>query len=837
MASTLAGYLYRKINKTDDVGMDVRGLEIVKPLIAKGRDQKQQQILRMTATAERPLKLVKISYNSVSPDGGLGDLHATCSVEFGDTKSWLADWSRLAYLFRSRIDVMVEGAKAGRYQTLNRQKAYERFSSFVVYDKRYHGMKEVILDKKAFEATSVLEFQASEDEGDFEINPHFIDNISHLSGFILNGADTVDPKRQVYVSHGWESLKVARPLSGRTSYRNYVKMHSGPKQTMSGDVYVFDGENMVALISGVKFQAIPRSLINRLLPPIKGAASYPAQPSSILSGAVAHSSPLEKSESPTQPSSILGKNSHDFTAPTPQPQDANASIVNDYMGIISEELGLDPSELHDGASFGDIGLDSLMSLTITGRIREELDLDIPTSLFIENHTLGKAKAAILKIAGGLPDTTAPNSGMAAIITTDHSNTIADISPRSTILDCSTQDLTEKLFDIISEELGVERSELLEMIDFADVGIDSLMSLTITGRVREELDLSIPTSFFMDYPTIREARSFIEALNPSGSTTSDSGSNDITPPASSVTSASSPVFGSAKTPDFDLEVQENGQSSPSATSILLQGNPKTASTTLFLLPDGSGSAASYASLPTIASTVCVFGLNCPFMKTPADYTNGIEGVAAQYLAEIKRRQSDGPYCLGGWSAGGVLAYQVACLLLETGGKIERLMLVDSPCPINLEPLPSSLFHHIDSLGLLGTQATTPDWLIPHFEMSVKNLRDFIPYPMEPDEAPKTLIIWALNGLIPDGGDERFPRSREEPKSVKFLLDSRRNIGSYGWEKLVGAENITIETMEGNHFTMMRKPEVSTQALALHWISSDHLTQVDQLAILLRRALGL
>lgn len=806
---TLAGHIYRKINKTGDIGMDVRALEITKPLIAKGRDQKQQQILRMTAAAERPLKLVRISYNSVSADGSLGDLHATCSVEFGETKSWVEDWSRLAYLFRSRIDVLAEGAKAGRYQKMNRQLAYEGFSSFVEYDKQYHGMKEVIMDQKNFEATSILEFQSSDEEGDFEMNPHFIDNISHLSGFILNGSGAVDTQKQVYVSHGWKSLQIARPLSSRKSYRNYVKMHAGQKQTMEGDVFVFEGDEMVALIAGVKFQAISRSVIDRLLPPINGATARSSRSPTTAGTLVNGSKPLREPGILTQQDPTPMNARRDIAAPVRQPQEEYEAIVDGFKGIMAEELGLEPSELQDGASFVALGLDSLMSLSITGRIREELDLEmVPTSLFTDHPTVGEAKSAIIKLAGSLPEGCTTKAVPA---TADHIEAIEETAIGNATWDHSSEDVFEKLLFIVSEEIGIELSELFEMKDFADAGIDSLMSLTITGRVREELDLDIPTSFFASYSTIEGAKLAIDDLIgvvQTGITTPNSASKDITPARSSETSASSPIQDSVSMPDFDFEVQKLGKLSQSATSIVLQGNLKTASKTLFLLPDGSGSATSYSLLPSIAPNLCVVGLNCPFMKTPADYTNGIEGVAAQYLAEIKRRQPNGPYVLGGWSAGGVLAYAVAYQLLELDERIECLALIDSPCPINLEPLPSELLHFIDSLGLLGSKAMAPEWLIPHFEASIRNLADFMPYPMDPDEAPRTVIIWSRDGLVSESDDKQFPRSETEAKSVKFLLDDRRNLGSYGWEKLVGSRNITVDIMEGNHFTMMREPVVSS-----------------------------
>ncbi|KAH8585456.1 hypothetical protein B0O99DRAFT_696467 [Bisporella sp. PMI_857] len=939
MALTLAGYLYRKANKQeDDVGMDVRHLEIVKPLIAKGINSKEPQLVRIIATAERPIKSTKIRFCSISRDGTETDLHATCVVEYGDTKSWVEEWSRVAYLYRSRIDVLAQGSSKGKYNKISRAQAYELFSALVQYDKKYHGMKEVIIDSKNFEATSVVEFQASEYDGDFELSPYWIDNIAHLSGFVLNGSDAVDSRKTVYISHGWESLRIARPLSASKSYHTYVKMHAGAKQTMAGDVYVFEGGEMVALVGGVKFQAIPRVVLNKLLPPINGAGS--------LSKAVRDKT-TQKETSPaltkhvpkSRTAQISTRPAHNTTPPVVplRPAPTPAHLESDtFVGIIAEELGMAASELPDTAVFADIGVDSLMSLTITGRMREELDMDVPTSLFTDHATIGEAKAALSALNGNgngsiesvMPDTSGSSipgstvsdgpssefampaissdkmtdkilsiiseelgieeseligmanfadmgvdSLMSLTITgrireevdldvptsffTDYP-TISEVksavvamlgmingASRSARLAISSEnnskpsvsfatnsykshmtgassDIPDKILSIISEELGIEESELIGMANFADMGVDSLMSLTITGRAREELELDVPTSFFTDYPTISEAKTAILVLLGLG----DPSTRSATPNSSTEDNTANESIGtSLTTPDpegkarLELHLGTEGKDHPLATSILLQGSPKNASKTLFLFPDGSGSATSYAAFPSIAPDVCVYGLNCPFMKSPQDYTNGIDGVATQYLAEIRRRQEDGPYHLGGWSAGGVIAYEVAQQLLEMGEQVERLILIDSPCPIGLEPLPSSLLHFVNATGLLGT-GKTPSWLIPHFEASVANLATYMPYPMDSHRAPKTFMIWARDGFT-DSQERTYPRSASEPKSVKFLLDRRPDdFGPYGWDLLLGRENIIgINMVGGSHFTMIREPAAR------------------QLAPLLRQGLGI
>ena len=577
---------------------------------------------------------------------------------------------------------------------------------------------------------------------------------------------------------------------------------------MVGDVYVFDGEDMVALVGGVKFQAIPRSLLNKLLPPISGIADRPsAQALSPLNDVNSHSK-TEHPETVKKSALPSTKATHDPRLSTSLSQYGDSSVLAAFMSIVADELGLEPSELSDGAICVDVGLDSLMSLSITGRLREELGLDIPTSLFVDKATIGEAKSATLAVSGSKMDgrSLTENAPITDAINSDECP--QSISIEDEMSKGFTETITAKLMTAISEELGIEQSELLEMGNFADMGVDSLMSLTITGRIREEVDLDIPTSFFVDHPNINDAKTAISTLLDisSGNATPHSYTESITPNETD-TAPSTPNMDEESPVSLTIKTQIKEVDAPHATSILLSGSTKTPSKTLFLFPDGSGSATSYALLPGISSDVCVYGLNCPFMKTPAEYTSGIDGVSAQYLAEIQRRQPHGPYYLGGWSAGGILAYQVAYRLLQKGEKTERLFLIDSPCPINLEPLPSSLLHFIDSMGLLGTQRSPPAWLIPHFEALIVNLTAFAPCPMDPLEAPKTLIIWARDGLCKDPKDQTFPRSPSEAKSVKFLLGDRRDLGAQGWEKLLGEENIITMPVHGNHFTMMREPDVS------------------------------
>ena len=55
---------------------------------------------------------------------------------------------------------------------------------------------------------------------------------------------------------------------------------------------------------------------------------------------------------------------------------------------------------------------------------------------------------------------------------------------------------------------------------------------------------------------------------------------------------------------------------------------------------------------------------------------VEAMAAEYLREVKARQPDGPYCLCGYSFGGLVAFEMAQQLWESGDEMAMVALFDT-----------------------------------------------------------------------------------------------------------------------------------------------------------------
>lgn len=257
MALTIGDYLLKAHEAdTESVGMNVSEMTVTKPLIATGTGP---QLLRVSGSADWNSRLLTLSFYSVTADGKKMADHAKCDVKFEDTGSWLKDWRRDAYLVKSRIEALEHGVQQGQSNHIKRGLIYKLFGALVDYGKCYQGMQEVILNSTQLEATAKVRFQTTEREENHYFSPYWIDSLGHLAGFVMNANDGMDSKDQVFVNHGWESMRCVTPFSRGKEYQTYVKMQNIGGTMYAGSTYIFDGDNVVALYQGVKVGKHPLS--------------------------------------------------------------------------------------------------------------------------------------------------------------------------------------------------------------------------------------------------------------------------------------------------------------------------------------------------------------------------------------------------------------------------------------------------------------------------------------------------------------------------------------------------------------------------------------------------
>jgi hypothetical protein len=201
-------------------------------------------------------------------------------------------------------------------------------------------------------------------------------------------------------------------------------------------------------------------------------------------------------------------------------------------------------------------------------------------------------------------------------------------------------------------------------------------------------------------------------------------------------------------------------------------------------------------------------------------------------------------IGGWSLGGVYAYETCRQLVDAGEKIRGLIMIDSRVP---KPLPDMLeptMELLEQAGLfIGIKRNgKPDAPMSlttrqHLLSCVKALRLYDPRPFETDNRPaSTFIIWAKYGLfeVIGGGpkDTTGDAAAEETttdamqgddRDLKSWFYAKRNaFGPNGWDMLVRDEP-ECHAMDSDHFSMVNVPQVSLKpSLSNYLIRSDFVT---------------
>ena len=90
--------------------------------------------------------------------------------------------------------------------------------------------------------------------------------------------------------------------------------------------------------------------------------------------------------------------------------------------------------------------------------------------------------------------------------------------------------------------------------------------------------------------------------------------------------------------------------------------------------------------------------------PAAYTR-VEDIAAHYLSEIRTVQPTGPYFLGGYCFGGMLAFEIAQQLRKQGDQVALLVLLT----------PSRLIHDVGAFDSLKKDASLPKEISRHLQI--------------------------------------------------------------------------------------------------------------------------
>jgi|GEM_PF-937530 len=204
---------------------------------------------------------------------------------------------------------------------------------------------------------------------------------------------------------------------------------------------------------------------------------------------------------------------------------------------------------------------------------------------------------------------------------------------------------------------------------------------------------------------------------------------------------------------------------------------------------------------------------------------IEEMATHYLNEMKTVQPHGPYFLGGWSMGGVVAFEIAQQIRMQGEQVGLLALLDSRAPA-----PPPEISEIDELLLMHSFAQDLGLDLKSIRFSESELErlgpdeqltylfacarasNILPPDLELDQLQRLYELFKINrgamlGYMPQSKLDRITLLRTEEYSTP-----NGQMGAAGW-KSFATEGVEVHVVPGNHFNMVREPFVKALASQL------------------------
>ncbi|KAL3495264.1 hypothetical protein BJX62DRAFT_233590 [Aspergillus germanicus] len=424
---TLAGYLYKNLvkgGKSSD--MNMTNLVVLRSLVAQ-KNTKKPQYIRVTTDINT--NVAELTWQNILNDGTADEPFASANIYYDDSSEWLKSWTPSTHLDQGRIEALESLAEKGIANRFNHSMAYLPFANNLVdYAEKYRGMQSVVLHE--LEAFADIKL-TTEKSGTWTIPPSFSDSVAHLAGFVMNVSDAIDTKANYCVTPGWRSLQFAKPLVAGAKYRSYVKMIQSDEDptVYFGDVYIMQGGVIIGMCGGIQFRRFPRILLNRFFtaPEEAGAVSHAAAsatpapkakaqlqlPPAAAAPAPVATAVVATSVSATTPAPTLVPVPTPIPASAPEPvKQSNPSVsatdavpaatgeTNSVAAkaliLIAKEAALELSDLTDDASFANLGVDSLLSLVISEKFREELGVTVTGSLFLEYPTIGDLRSWLLE---------------------------------------------------------------------------------------------------------------------------------------------------------------------------------------------------------------------------------------------------------------------------------------------------------------------------------------------------------------------------------------------------------------------------------------------------------
>ena len=213
------------------------------------------------------------------------------------------------------------------------------------------------------------------------------------------------------------------------------------------------------------------------------------------------------------------------------------------------------------------------------------------------------------------------------------------------------DVERSLVGFWEELLGVDQVGVDD--SFFDLGGHSLIAVRLFAMIKKAYRVEFPISVLFEAPTIAQCASLIqERIGDTG--------GETTQEAAAATKVARRRF----THLVAMHDGEGGERTP-----------------FFLVAGMFGNVLNLRHLARLLGTDRPFyGMQARGLYGDQPPHETFEEAAADYIAEMRQVQPEGPYLLGGFSGGGITAWEIARQLKAAGEKVDLLVLLDTPLPM-------------------------------------------------------------------------------------------------------------------------------------------------------------
>jgi thioesterase domain-containing protein len=213
---------------------------------------------------------------------------------------------------------------------------------------------------------------------------------------------------------------------------------------------------------------------------------------------------------------------------------------------------------------------------------------------------------------------------------------------------------------------------------------------------------------------------------------------------------------------------------------------------------------------------VFGLQAQGVDGKRAPLGRIEEMAALYVAAVRRQQPEGPYLIGGFSAGGVIAFEMARQLHRAGQAVDLLAIVDIWSPLASER-PYGLREGLRTWRERGVRFALgwPRRLIARQVERLRRLRlarhrrRGRPVPLALREP---LLVDAYLAAVARYAPEPYPGAAVLLRAVERPPKFDHTGRDFGWRALVEG-TLEVRDVAGGHGTLLREPNVPVLAAQL------------------------